>query len=114
MTDRKSLSAYIAWLSTCLLAAAAGHLIDDHVRTTWLLLGAFGLVAAVGLQIASRTFQSRQNQKLQSANQLRLRRQLGHSDASDAANVEGLDSVAAGKPDFISGGIVAPPPRTLS
>jgi len=83
MTDRKSLSTYIAWLSTCLLAAAAGHLIDDLTRTTWLLLGTFGLVAAVGLQVASRTFEARQSEKLQRTAQRRMERQIGHFDGSD-------------------------------
>jgi hypothetical protein len=104
MTDRKSLSAYIAWLSTCLLAAAAGRLIDDYTRTTWLLFGAFGLVAAVGLQIASRTFDTRQNQKLQRVNQRRIERQLGHADGNDAANLGGSGSITTGKPDSTAGG----------
>jgi len=108
MTDRKSLSAYIAWLSTCLLAAAAGHLIDDYTRTTWLLMGAFGLVAAVGLQIASRTFVSRQNQKLQRANQRRIERQLGHIEGADAAITGDAGTVKTGKPDSTPGGLFAP------
>jgi hypothetical protein len=55
MTDRKSLPADIAWLSTCILSASGGHLIDEVMDTTWFLFGAFGLIAAVGLEIASRT-----------------------------------------------------------
>jgi len=54
MTDRKSLPTYIAWLSTCLLSASAGHLIGDFMELTWFLLGTFGMIAAVGLQMASR------------------------------------------------------------
>ena len=53
MTDRKSLPCYIAWLSTCILSAAAGHLIADFAETAWLLMGMFGLLAAVGLQAVS-------------------------------------------------------------
>jgi hypothetical protein len=108
MTDRHSLSAYIAWLSTCLLAAAAGHLIDDFTRTSWFLLGAFGLVAAVGLQIASRSFESRQNQRLQRANQRRIERQLGHAEGACATNIGVAGPVTTGKPDSIPGGFVAP------
>ena len=108
MTDRKSLSAYIAWISTCLLAAAAGHLIDDFTRVTWILLGAFGLVAAVGLQVASRTFESRQNQKLQRANQRRIERQLGHTESVDAVNLGGSGSDETGKPNSMQVGLVAP------
>jgi hypothetical protein len=55
MTDRKSLPTYIAWLSTCLLTAAAGQLIDDFTVTAWFIQGTFGLVSAVGLQVTSRT-----------------------------------------------------------
>jgi membrane protein implicated in regulation of membrane protease activity len=106
MTDRKSLSAYIAWISTCLLAAAAGHLIDDFTRVTWILLGAFGLVAAVGLQVASRTFASRQNQKLQRANQRRIERQLGHTEGVDAANIGTSGTVKTAIPEPFPDGIV--------
>jgi len=60
MTDRQSLPTNIAWLSTCLLCASAGHLIGDFMEPTWFLLGAFGLIAAVGLQAASRNFVRRQ------------------------------------------------------
>ena len=59
MTDRQSLSANIAWLSTCLLSAAAGHLIDDFMEITWFLLGTFGLIAAVGLQAAAGTLKAK-------------------------------------------------------
>jgi hypothetical protein len=59
MTDRTSLSAYIAWMSTCLLSAAVGHLIDDSMEATWFFMGTFGLIAAVGLQIPSRTIEAR-------------------------------------------------------
>jgi hypothetical protein len=111
MTDRKSLSTYIAWLSTCLLAAAAGHLIDDYTRTTWLVLGTFGLVAAVGLQVASRTSKVREAEKLQRAAQLRMERQLGHPEGPDAADAEASESVKIGRPDSVSGGVAAPPHR---
>jgi len=59
MTDRKTLPANIAWLSTCILSAAAGHQIDDFSETTWLLAGMFGILAAVGLEVASRTLNRR-------------------------------------------------------
>jgi hypothetical protein len=54
MTDRKSLPTYTAWLSTCLLSASAGHLVGDAMGLTWFILGTFGLIAAFGLQVASR------------------------------------------------------------
>jgi hypothetical protein len=55
MTDRKSLPTYIAWLSTCLLTAAAGQLIDDFTVTAWFIEGTFGLICAVGLQITAQS-----------------------------------------------------------
>ena len=42
-----SVSALIAWLSLCMLAAAWGQSIDEHWRGPWLNVGTFGLVAAV-------------------------------------------------------------------
>ncbi|HEX3999478.1 MAG TPA: hypothetical protein VHX65_13080 [Pirellulales bacterium] len=53
MTERKTLPANIAWLSTCLLVAAAGELIGDSMDITWFLQGTFGLISAVGLQMAA-------------------------------------------------------------
>lgn len=59
MTDRKSIPTYIAWLSTCLLTAAAGHLIEEPTELDWFLQGTFGLISAVGLQIAAHNLISR-------------------------------------------------------
>ncbi|MBI3836479.1 MAG: hypothetical protein HY288_00920 [Planctomycetia bacterium] len=44
-----SIPSLIGWLSVCLLAAAWGRTLDDHWQPIWAKLGAFGLVAAVGL-----------------------------------------------------------------
>jgi hypothetical protein len=44
-----SIPSLIAWLSLCLLAAAAGHTLDQEWQPVWARMGAFGLVAAVGL-----------------------------------------------------------------
>lgn len=46
---RASMPSLIGWLSLCLLAAAWGHSLDEQWRTIWAEMGAFGLVAAVGL-----------------------------------------------------------------
>ncbi len=44
-----SVPTLIAWLSVCLLAAAAGHALDQRWQPLWARIGAFGLAAAVGL-----------------------------------------------------------------
>jgi len=56
MTDRRSLPTDIAWLSTCLVSASAGRLIDDFTQLSWFLLGTFGIITAIGLQAADRHF----------------------------------------------------------
>jgi hypothetical protein len=50
----ESLVALIAWLSTCLLAAGLGTMMDASTHILWLRAGCFGLVAAVGLDVSAR------------------------------------------------------------
>lgn len=52
--NRQSITALIAWLSTCLLAGGLGTNIDPSTHLLWLRAGSFGLVAAVGLDVTSR------------------------------------------------------------
>lgn len=42
----------IAWLSVCVLAAAWGSNLDPQWRPIWREFGAFGLISAVGLDVA--------------------------------------------------------------
>jgi hypothetical protein len=49
-----SMPSMIAWLSLCLLAAAVGHTLDQNWQPVWARMGAFGLVAAVGLSTLER------------------------------------------------------------
>ena len=52
--DRASIVALIAWLSTGLLTAGLGTMTDPSTQNLWLRAGCFGLVAAVGLDVAAR------------------------------------------------------------
>jgi hypothetical protein len=54
-TDSASLVTLIAWLSTCMLASGLGMMADPTMHSLWLRMGAFGLVAAAGLEGAART-----------------------------------------------------------
>lgn len=49
-----SVSTLIAWLSVCMLAAAWGSSLGPDWALSWMEWGAFGLVAAVGLNISER------------------------------------------------------------
>jgi len=49
-----SMPRLIGWFSACFLAAAMGNALDDFWRPVWIQLGAFGLVAAVGLSAVER------------------------------------------------------------
>ncbi len=51
---RETLPTLIAWLSTCLMAAGLGTMIDPRTHNLWVQAGCFGLVAAVGLDVAAR------------------------------------------------------------
>jgi hypothetical protein len=50
-----SMPRLIGWFSACLLAAAMGNALDDFWRPVWIEMGAFGLVAAVGLRAVERS-----------------------------------------------------------
>jgi len=53
-SEWRSLSGLIGWLSVCLLAAGWGPEAHPAVRYLWGTAGLFGLVSAVGLEVAHR------------------------------------------------------------
>lgn len=71
-----SLPGLVAWVSLCMLAAALGPLLEVTVRQIWVSMGAFGLAAAVGLDVASRTRAHRHQCQQRKAAQIRLDRHL--------------------------------------
>ncbi len=86
-----SMPALIAWFSICLLAAATGRLLDDRWQIIWAELGAFGLVAAVGLGSlekvrAARDLRAR-DRNLQTRLESGLDRLNDHSATLDSINV---------------------------
>jgi hypothetical protein len=89
--DRKSLRSTIAWLSICLLAAGWGPMCDPEVRRLWAIFGAFGLSAALGLDVVQRAravFRRRDQRNLV---QQRIRRNLETMVAQgDSPTVQGV------------------------
>ncbi|MCE9553545.1 MAG: hypothetical protein K8T91_09250 [Planctomycetes bacterium] len=59
---RASVTAMIAWLSVCLLAAAWGPTLAPEGRFAWSSFGLFGLVAALGLDAIARVRRARLEQ----------------------------------------------------
>jgi hypothetical protein len=80
----------IAWLSVCLLAAAMGRSLDERWQVVWTEMGAFGLVAAVGLAGIERVRQARlqrsREQALQARFECGLARLNQHSATIDSIN----------------------------
>ena len=60
---RETLPTLIAWLSTCMLAAGLGKIVEPYTHGLWLQAGCFGLVAAVGLDVSARMRWRRQRLK---------------------------------------------------
>jgi hypothetical protein len=54
IAERRSVRSLTAWLSLCLLAAGWGARLDPLMRDVWAQLGCYGLVAALGLDLAER------------------------------------------------------------
>jgi hypothetical protein len=85
-----SIPALIGWLSLCLLAAAMGRSLDERWQVVWLEMGAFGLVAAVGLGGLERIRQLRQQrfreQALKARFECGLARLNQHSATIDSIN----------------------------
>ena len=67
-----SFPSMIAWLSVCLLAAAWGHTLDDRWQSIWLVMGSFGLAAAVGLGAVEKARSARQARVRNCATRARL------------------------------------------
>jgi hypothetical protein len=103
-TRSTSLPALIGWLSACLLAAAVGKALDDRWQTIWMQMGAFGLVAAVGLGALEKARASRAQSSRDRLVQSRLERGLirfnQHSATLDSINqaVSRLAKHAASQP----------------
>ena len=72
----RSVSSLIAWLSVCMLAAAWGAMLGPGWTTSWKLWGAFGLAAAVGLNVADRLHQANRRRREEDAAMQRLERRL--------------------------------------
>jgi hypothetical protein len=87
---RASMSSLIAWFSVCLLAAAMGRSLDERWQVVWAEMGAFGLVAAVGLSSIERMRQARlqhsRNRALQARFECGLARLNQHSATIDSIN----------------------------
>jgi hypothetical protein len=85
-----SIPSLIGWLSVCLLAAAMGRSLDEHWQVVWAEMGAFGLVAAVGLGSIERIRRARQERFRERAMQARfecgLARLNQHSATIDSIN----------------------------
>jgi hypothetical protein len=85
-----SVPTLIAWLSVCLLAAAFGHTLDDNWQLIWAEMGAFGLVAAVGLGALEKVRNARMerlyNRVMQTRVECGLARLNEHSAAVDSIN----------------------------
>ena len=54
LAERRSLPALIGWLSLCMLSAGYGPQLPTYIRQTWIVMGLFGLAAAMGLNVAAR------------------------------------------------------------
>jgi hypothetical protein len=111
--SRRSFPAYIAWVSTCLLAAGMGPLISPDVRTSWMQLGAFGLAAAVGLEISSRLRQFGHDQQSNRAIRRRYERELGQLTASRITS-EAIDSAVGHILFSANGEEMRLPPRRVA
>lgn len=85
-----SIPALIAWLSVCLLAAAMGRSLDARWQVVWAEMGAFGLVAAVGLASIERIRNARllrsRDQALKARIECGLARLHQHSATVDSIN----------------------------
>lgn len=83
-----SFPSLIGWLSLCLLAAAVGHTLDANWQPIWARMGAFGLVAAVGLGALEKSRADREDahrdQLMQTRFESGLARFNQHSAAVDA------------------------------
>jgi hypothetical protein len=82
----------IAWLSLCILAAARGRSLDDHWQPIWATMGAYGLVAAVGLGVLERARFARQARLHEKSVQARVEHGLTRLCEHDAT----IESINAG------------------
>ncbi|HVU86449.1 MAG TPA: hypothetical protein VHD36_03965 [Pirellulales bacterium] len=72
----RATSALIAWLSVCMLAAAWGARMGPEWVTAWRDWGAFGLTAAVGLNVADRLRLARRKRREEADAQQLLERRI--------------------------------------
>ena len=72
----RSTSVLIAWLSVCMLAAAWGTKMGPEWVTSWRDWGAFGLTAALGLNVADRLRTARRKRLEEENAQQRLERRI--------------------------------------
>lgn len=88
---RNSLTAPIAWLSTCLLAGGVSTFFSEDVRTLWAGWGAFGLTAALGLEAAERFKERQRAKQMLRTMQSRFERELGMEAAAEKETLAAID-----------------------
>jgi hypothetical protein len=85
LARKPSLRSLIAWLSVCLLTAGWGPRLDSSVREQWALVGAFGLAAALALELAARTRRLYKVRAQQNATNRRITRNVDDVAAQSAS-----------------------------
>jgi hypothetical protein len=83
---RNSLATLIAWVSTCLLAGGIGTLLNESARTMWMIWGCFGLIAAIGLDIAVRAREWTRMDELELIATSRFERDIYYENEENEAN----------------------------
>jgi hypothetical protein len=89
-----SLATIIAWLSTCLLAGGVSTLFSESARTMWITWGSFGLVAAVGLEVAARFRERMRMDALKLVAASRFERDMNYENKEHEANAAIRQAVA--------------------
>ena len=91
VAEGRSVRSLTAWLSLCLLSASWGARLDPFLRDVWAQVGCYGLIAAVGLDLAERTRSVLKRKVLPATTRQRMERAL----ADVAAKGMSLSAIAA-------------------
>jgi hypothetical protein len=91
VAEGRSVRSLAAWLSLCLLSASWGARLDPFLRDVWAQVGCYGLIAAVGLDLAERTRSVLKRKVLPATTRQRTERAL----ADVAAKGMSLSAIAA-------------------
>lgn len=89
-----SLATIIAWVSTCLLAGGVSTLFSESARTMWMSWGCFGLVAAVGLDVAARVRERMRMDELNLIANRRFERDINYETEENEAKAAIREAVA--------------------